>query len=508
MQRGLLIVICSICFAPFASASWTWSISGNLLRLDYAADTTPRSASGVWQVGTASGSWNYSSGFIGTIRSWSSSSLTGTYYYQSNGGPQSIAVSWNGSAASIIKSYPSGTSVADMKADLENPPPTPPPTPVPSPSPTPEPWPEFETSWYYEFGPEYAGMRMDIVDMNTGNVLDSLVVGEFGAIMVGSVVITGPDAQQPSLELVGYRIDEGGEWVEGGSVIVLNNDGDFESKSVSSWQVQGDNAPVGTSYTGSDEVTYVSQGNGVWSASAPGPPGTVQQTINISENYTYGQWYLLNQNGGIIDTGPVPEGGGTVVTETARMPGEVGSFYVAPFIPGEEGGTFGPLESLGSGISTGQTGTLPTPSAPNYEVVVTNQVTELVVTNLSTELTITNNIEINIPEDEPGTPYNVPDADEPDFEVGEAALLQSLTEMQAKFMEGATNIQGSIDNIGLTFNELRNLVLTPPGQTCTFSMGSYEIELNFPAIREGSKLLFLLIGVAAFIGIIRDLFNG
>lgn len=388
----------------------------------------------------------------------------------------------------------------------ETPSPTPTPTPTPSPTPGDE---TYDVSWYYEFGSEYAGMKLEILDVNTGSVLDSVVVGDGGAILAGDFTVFGPGVSMPNLQLVGYRQNSEGAWVEGGSAAILSSEGSYANPSVTSWQVQGDNAPAGTSYTGEGGVVYVSQGNGIWSASSPGPPGNVQQSVNIAQSFSGGMWYLVNQNGGLIDSGVVPEGGGSVTTNTGRMPGEIGTFFAQELIPGQEGSTLGPLQPIGSGTSIGQTGTLPSPASPNYSVVVTNQVTELVVTNMTTDLTITNNIEVNIPEREPGVPTYVADADEPDFELGEAPVVNTLTEIQNSFMQGMTNLQGAADNIGLTFDELRSLTLSPPGTTCTFEMGSYTINLGeLGAVREGSKLLFLFFGIAAFVGILRDLFNG
>lgn len=354
---------------------------------------------------------------------------------------------------------------------------------------------ESSGSYYFELGPEYAGTRVDVTNQ-WGEVVQSVVVGENGAILSGEFV--GRDGEAPEFTAEFFRpVIEGGDgsgWSSAGEVNIgsqPSGQAGPSSQSSSTWTIQNNNvAPVGTTYTQGGN-TYVSNGGGSWTVTNSGGSSSSSSSVttyheyvtNISNVYGGGQYYVTNQNGGVVGQGSVPSGGGSVTLSVNLLPGEsVANVYVQPIVVGGDG-----TPALGTPINLGPPtnggGPMPTPTPPPSPQPTPTPVPS--PSPLPTPVPSAPPVgggDVGVQPSDPDETVSLPEDDEIDFDPddGEEQILeqaQGIAETWGQIANKLGELQSALAGFADLFNA-GYFDAGDPGTQCTIQMGRASIDLN------------------------------
>lgn len=187
--------------------------------------------------------------------------------------------------------------------------------------------PEPTTSYGYDLGPEFAGLRVDIVDQ-FGNVLQSVVVPEEGMNVSGESIYLDGNARDYSMQIYRPGPLEGPDWIFSGQ-IDLEKQGATGGSGATWTETNNNVASVGTVYWdqpagASQPFRYESQGNGIWSVSVPSGSPFIRNEHSSYFGPSFGgsAFDVVNTSGATVGQGIVPVGGGTVTTVVYLAPGE------------------------------------------------------------------------------------------------------------------------------------------------------------------------------------------
>ena len=562
MLRGLSIVICSLVLASSGVAQ-TMSISLGVAHYStFTVNTaTNWTAYGIsWGILRSSGTFSVNVPATANYYTWrdtSGNTTNGVWgqipvsIVRSNGGG-TLTMSNNQWTLTAGTNVITGTAMqGSVPAPTPTPTPTPSPTPTPAPSPTPSPSPGQMQQYSMQFNPAdgwAVGTKVQIKDVN-GNVMLEGYVEEDGLELTGLAPYDGVWTVEANGVKVGTLVpaEAGGlelDLASGtypGGVESANMGISFPANMAGyQWQVRRPDgtiaaagiAPAGGGSVGA-AVTFAMSTGGTLQVRPAGSTNPFEDTgvslssgnswsagvVRPGSNLAYGsgavatEWQIQRQDGSIAAAGPITAGGGTIVNNFFAPAGTTSELYVKEDLGDGMGSVWVPtgITYSGSGGTTsgtvpiGTTTPNPVPSPTPFPSPAPSPTPLPSPVGPGQEPAYGGGAGSN----EMGVPVDVPQAVVPDDDLGEEAVFDVISDMQDDMQTILNNHSLALAQIGMTFDQLRLLVIPPPGQTCSFQLGPYSINLSPPAgIREGSKLLFLIVGVFGFYRMIMDLFNG
>lgn len=361
-------------------------------------------------------------------------------------------------------------------------------------------------------GPEYVGQRVVVKD-ELGNVVFEGVVGVDGLRVFGEVEriwYPGEDPEDfPEFTMEFFRpgaVEGGPEWVKSGEASLSSSGSNGDVSDIVSWTESGADMPVGITYD-RDGRRYTSMGGGLWRVTGGVAPVSERttETISIAPEYAGGQWTFANADGGVMATGVIPSGGGSVTAEVSRYSGESGgSWYVQPLIAGGDGGvSLGSAISLGpsSGGSTITANPIPTPTpapVPSPGPSPSPSPTPLPP----------DNVVPGAGADETTVSY-----EDPEWPIPEDDLNERLAEQSETMIEKLSSILGKFGDLGDGFIEGVNQFAGANlggvgGGGCNLTMGTTNIQINVPSgIRSGTAVVAYVMTMIALAGLVSRLMD-
>lgn len=388
------------------------------------------------------------------------------------------------------------------------------PTPTPTPTPPPD---EYEVcgDYYFEFGPAFAGTRVTVyaspVEETLWEFAESVMVPAEGCVLSGSYCTTRnfPHTIKFEVSVDRGEVDQG-EPMNRMELLDVDGDGVYD---VPTFIINnGVEMEPGVTYE-QDGQTWESLGDGNWRVTYNESPGAVPDTgestaMDFPVEYGGGRWAVRNEDGEIVAEGDIPPGGGTVIYDGPRLPGETLTWEAAPLVydPNDPEGlpSFGAPVDFGSGRSVVVSAPSDPPAVPDPSPVSTP---------------------VPLPSPLPSpSPVSFP----PDMVNGDEEVVEEVTEDFSSWEvdDGEQVILSQADGLAATFRAIINKLydlnevfgkitdkwtrastVTPQevSQQCTFAFGDAQVDLNpFGRYRFATGAFAWFLAAVVFHSLIRD----